>query len=144
MVEFCTSVRAFYLFIDIINTGAKLLESFFSLLFPEITVDFVARANFPFSNMTPCWKMRRPWGRGWDTTMRNQYSNFSCVKLLQLPEFQRLPWTVFLDLYNKKNKSSVLFIVYFMDQSYIDSGLEAILCCPVEVHKRQKNKQINK
>ena len=29
MVEMCTSVRAFYLFIDIINTGAKLLESFF-------------------------------------------------------------------------------------------------------------------
>ena len=29
MVEICTSVGAFYLFIDIINTGAKLLESFF-------------------------------------------------------------------------------------------------------------------
>lgn len=35
MVEFCTSVRAFYLFIDIINTGAKLLESFFLYHFPR-------------------------------------------------------------------------------------------------------------
>ena len=89
--------------------------------------------------MTPCWKMRRPWGQGWDTTMRN----LSCVKLLQLPEYQRLPWTVFLGLHNKKSKSSVLFIVYFMDQSYIDNSLEAILCCPVEVHKKA-NKQKNK
>ena len=32
MVEMCTSVGAFYLFIDIINTGPKLLESFFLII----------------------------------------------------------------------------------------------------------------
>ena len=96
MVEMCTSVRAFTYLLTLLIPVLSYLRLFFSLLFPGITVDFVARANFPFSNMTPCWKMRRPWGRGWDTTMRNQYSNFSCVKLLQLPEYQRLPWTVFL------------------------------------------------
>ena len=53
----------------------------------------------------------------------------ACSGMFHVPGFiDALFGQDWVGLHNKKNECSVLFIVYFMDQSYIDSGLEAILC----------------